>query len=162
MNGSSVNLSPLKWSYFFLQRLHTEHDIWLFVGSLGSMDWLIWSSCRYLFNFSISFFWFVWKETDPTSEYRLQVEKIGKYWFKLFIEWQRLYKITSYWWIDNYRWYHNIQNKLIALAESSRLRVGIANFVPLRSHLAPFLSSLTSGMEEIVMHERYHDMQLTY
>ena len=47
------------------------------------MDWLIWSSCRYLFNFSISFFWFLWKETDPTSEYRLQVEKIGKYGFKL-------------------------------------------------------------------------------
>ena len=64
--------------------------------------------------------------------------------------------------IDNYRWNHNIQNKLIALAESSGLRVGIANFLPLRSHLAPFLSSLTSGMEEIVMHERYHDMQLTY
>ena len=85
MNGSSVNLSPLKWSYFFLQRLHTEHDIWLFVGSLGSMDWLIWSSCRYLFNFSISFFWFLWKETDPTSEYRLQVEKIGKYGFELLL-----------------------------------------------------------------------------
>ena len=37
-----------------------------------------------------------------------------------------------------------------------------SKFLPLRSHLAPFLSSLTSGMEEIVMHERYHDMQLTY
>lgn len=49
------------------------------------MDWLIWSSCRYLFNFSISFFWFLWKETDPTSEYRLQVEKIGKYGFKLLL-----------------------------------------------------------------------------
>ena len=81
----------------------------------------------YLFNFSISFFWFVWKETDPTSEYRLQVEK----------NWQILIQ-TFYWMakvvksftilIDNYRWYHNIQNKLIALAESSRLRVGIANF----------------------------------
>ena len=49
------------------------------------MDWLIWSSCRYLFNFSISFFWFLWKETDPTSEYRLQVEKIGKYGFELLL-----------------------------------------------------------------------------
>ena len=46
--------------------------------------------------------------------------------------------------------------------ESIGLHVGIAKFLPLRSHLAPFLSSLTSGMEEIVMHERYHDMQLTY
>ena len=64
--------------------------------------------------------------------------------------------------IDNYRWYHNIQNTLIAVAESIGLRVGIAKFLPLRSHLAPFLSSLSSGMEEIVMHERYHDMQLTY
>ena len=65
------------------------------------MDWLIWSSCRYLFNFSISFFWFLWKETDPTSEYRLQVEiKIGKYGFKLLLNGkgcETLNRIDAFW-----------------------------------------------------------------
>ena len=32
-------------------------------------------------------------------------------------------------------------------------------YSPLHFHLVSFLSSVTSGMEEIVMHERYQDMQ---
>ena len=66
MNGSSVNLSPLKWSFSFLPHCYCCFiRIMIYgysLGSLDSMDWLIWSSCRYLFNFSISFFWIVWKD----------------------------------------------------------------------------------------------------
>ena len=34
--------------------------------------------------------------------------------------------------------------------------------LPLRFYLVSFISSVTSGMEEIVMHEQHQDMQLTY
>ena len=34
--------------------------------------------------------------------------------------------------------------------------------LPLRFYLVSFLSSVTSGMEGIVMHEQHQDMQLTY
>ena len=38
----------------------------------------------------------------------------------------------------------------------------ILTCLPLRFYLVSILSSVTSGMEEIVMHDWYQDMQVTY